>query len=196
MLVLGLWCSGSPCDPIGLCPGPQEVGLPPSGNLWGRSGCTTREFSEPCSSGFLKTRIRAFFHMWSAQEGGVIYCKCLSDATQPPLSKREFIQEALVTSSRKMPPLWMYTDQSTHPETGWAGSANRKQINRWGREIWLHQNRFSSVLSEIGLWDGKARQTCYHHCFLHQLQGDFPSAWLWKHFLKIPASGLEPGTWV
>lgn len=66
---------------------------------------TKREFYiELYSSHFLKTRINAFFHMWSLQEEeGVIYCKCLSDAIPPPLSKTEFIQEALVTSSRKMP---------------------------------------------------------------------------------------------
>lgn len=61
----------------------------------------TREFSELYSSGFLKTRIRAFFHMWSTQEGEPFTVNA-SDAIQPPLSKREFIQEALVTS-RKMP---------------------------------------------------------------------------------------------
>lgn len=62
-------------------------------------------FIEFYNSHFLKTRINAFFHMWSLQErgGGAIYCKCFSDATLPPLSKTEFIQEALVTFSRKMP---------------------------------------------------------------------------------------------
>lgn len=68
-------------------------------------------FIELYNSHFLKTRINAFFHMWSLQEGGgAIYCKCFSDAIPPPLSKREFIQEALVTFSRKMPRHWMYTD--------------------------------------------------------------------------------------
>lgn len=54
--------------------------------------------------------------MWPAQEGGAIYCKWLSDAIQLPLSKTEFIQEALVTS-KKMPSLWMYTHQTTRLET-------------------------------------------------------------------------------
>lgn len=114
----------------------------------------TREFSELYSSGFLKTRIRAFFHMWPAQEGGAIYCKCLSDAIQPPRSKREFIQEDLVTSSRKMPPHWMYTDQSPRPETGMSCLANRKQINRWGREILASPEQ----IQQCSLWGWPLRQ--------------------------------------
>lgn len=72
---------------------------------------------------FLKTRTNAFFYMWSLQEGGgAVYCKCLSDAILSPLSKTEFIQEALVTSSRKMLLHWMSTwlrrDGGWIPPTG------------------------------------------------------------------------------
>lgn len=129
--------------------------------------------------------------MWPAQEGGAIYCKCLSDAIQPPLSKTEFIQEALV-ASRKMPSLWMYTHQTTRLETRGEQARPTENIPTNGEErSWL------PAIQQGYFWGWPLRQeclTCYHHCFINQEQGDFFSAYLWKHFLKMWASGLEPGT--
>lgn len=136
----------------------------------------TREFSGLYSSCFLKTRIRAFFHMWPAQEGG-IYCKCLSDAIQPPLSKREFIQEALVTSSRKNATAVSVHRLNHMPRhKRWVGSANRQEINRWGREI-----SASSEQSQQGYFQGwpLSRESLIDKLpslFHKSTAGDFPSA--------------------
>lgn len=130
--------------------------------------------------------------MWLAQEGGAIYCKCLSDAIQPPLSKTEFIQEALVTS-RKMPLLWMYTHQTTRPET--------RDEQAWPTENTSTNGEESSWLPDIQqcyFWGWPLRQgrlTDMLPSLFHKARARrFLLCLVVKALPENVGSGLEPGT--
>lgn len=98
-----------------------------------------------------KQELEHSFTCGQRRKGGAIYCKCLSDAIQPPLSKTEFIQ-ALVTSSRKMPLLWMYTDQTTRLQTRDELARPIESRSTDGEESsWLHQNSPAALFLQLAL---------------------------------------------
>lgn len=131
--------------------------------------------------------------MWPAQEGGAIYCKCLSDAIQPPLSKTEFIQEALVTS-RKMPLLWMYTHQTTCLETRDEQAWPTENIPTTGEErSWLPDIQQDGYFWGWPLRQG--RRTDMLPSPFHKVRaGRFLLCLLEKALPENVGSGLEPGT--
>lgn len=119
------------------------------------------------------------------KEGVAIYCKCLSDAIPPPLSKREFIQ-VLVTSSRKMPPHWMYTDwvpawgekrSSCHQEKAW-GTAGGEVSGPLPQQIKRQASKFD-------LWH-KGKSDIFLTSLFHKSYAntDFPCPTFRAHLLK------------
>lgn len=120
------------------------------------------------------------------KEGGAIYCKCLSDAILPPLSKREFIQEVLVTSSRKMPLHWMYTAWTPAWGEKTSSGHQRKYGERQGGGLRAPSSeQIKWHASKFDLWH-KGKSDIFLTSWFHKSYANtnFPRPTFKAHFLK------------